>query len=259
MSAQIRQLERELGHPLLDRGGRSVQVTEVGAAVLPYARAALAAVEGARLAVDELTGLVRGRVAFGMITSHTFDIAGLLAGFHADHPAVEITLCEANSDALVRDVLAGHLDAAIIGFAGDAPAGLGVHVLVDEPVVAAVSHSDPLARMAKLPIEALRDRPLMCLPLGTGVRSSLEDACAKAGFRPHVAFEAARPPMLADLAQSGLGMAILPESLVRARPELHEIDIAELRAKLALVWRGENPGSPAGRALVNRARQALRL
>src|SRR5215470_6493098 len=78
VSAQIRQLERELGHELLDRGGRSVTVTEVGAAVLPFARAALAAVEGARLAVDELAGLVRGHVAFGMITSHAFDIPGLL-------------------------------------------------------------------------------------------------------------------------------------------------------------------------------------
>ncbi|TCO55066.1 LysR family transcriptional regulator [Actinocrispum wychmicini] len=258
VSAQIRQLERELGHELLDRGGRSVQVTEVGAAVLPFARAALAAVEGARLAVDELAGLVRGHVALGMITSHAFDIPGLLAGFHDDHPAVEITLSEANSDVLVRDVLAGRLDAAIIGYAGDAPEGLGVHVLVDEPIVAAVAHSDPLARTASLSIDALRDRLLICLPLGTGVRSSLEKACAQAGFRPHVAFEAGTPPMLAELARRGLGMAILPESLVGSRPELHGISLAGLRGTLALVWRGAAPGSPAGRALVDRARQVLR-
>src|SRR5919198_975170 len=69
VSAQIRQLERELGHDLLDRSGRTVRPTEVGAAVLPYARAALEAVDGARLAVDELTGLVRGHVAVGMVTA----------------------------------------------------------------------------------------------------------------------------------------------------------------------------------------------
>jgi DNA-binding transcriptional LysR family regulator len=46
VSAQIRHLERELGQDLLDRTGRSVRVTEAGAAVLPYARAALAAVAG---------------------------------------------------------------------------------------------------------------------------------------------------------------------------------------------------------------------
>jgi DNA-binding transcriptional LysR family regulator len=257
VSAQIRQLEREFGHELLDRSGRTVRVTEMGAAVLPYARAALAAVEGARLAVDELAGLVRGHVALGMITSHNFDIPGLLAGFHEDFPAVEITLVEANSDRLVDDVLTGHLDAAIIAIAGEPPAGLGVQVLVDQAVVAAVNHKDPLARRTKIPVEVLRDRALICLPLGTAVRTSLENACAKAGFKPHVAFEAGAPQMLAELAERGLGTAILPVSLVDNRPGLHGLAVAGLRGRLALAWRGDAPSSPAGRALVGRAREVL--
>ena len=60
LSAQIRQLEHELGQQLLDRGGRSVTLTEVGAAVLPHARAALAATERITTTVDEFTGLLRG-------------------------------------------------------------------------------------------------------------------------------------------------------------------------------------------------------
>src|ERR1035438_6139020 len=66
VSAQVRQLEQELGQQLLDRSGRSVRLTEVGAAVLPYAHAALDAVGNARLAVDQLAGLVRGQVTVGM-------------------------------------------------------------------------------------------------------------------------------------------------------------------------------------------------
>src|SRR5437763_8919642 len=114
VSAQVRRLERELGHELLDRSGRSVRLTEVGAAVLPYARAALAAVSGARLAVDELTGLVHGHVAVGTVTSHNVDLPGLLADFHEEHPGVEITLTEDNSDQLVAALRGGRLDAAII-------------------------------------------------------------------------------------------------------------------------------------------------
>src|SRR5471032_2460506 len=67
VSAQVRQLERELGQPLLDRSGRSVRLTEVGEAVLPFARAALDAADGARLTVDQLAGLVRGQVKVGMV------------------------------------------------------------------------------------------------------------------------------------------------------------------------------------------------
>src|SRR2546430_10553165 len=85
VSAQVRGLERELGEELLDRSGRTVRLTEVGAAVLPYARAALGAVAGAHDVVAEFTGLVRGHVNVGMVTSvstHELDLVGLLAGFH---------------------------------------------------------------------------------------------------------------------------------------------------------------------------------
>src|ERR1051326_6978131 len=69
VSAQVRRLESELGQQLLDRSGRSVRLTEAGSAVLPFARAALDAVANARLAVDELAGLVRGQSMRGPSSS----------------------------------------------------------------------------------------------------------------------------------------------------------------------------------------------
>ena len=68
VSAQVRRLESELGQRLLDRSGRTVRLTEAGAAVLPFARAALDAVAQGRLAVDDLAGLVRGQVTIGMVS-----------------------------------------------------------------------------------------------------------------------------------------------------------------------------------------------
>src|SRR5438309_1829877 len=68
VSAQIRQLERELGQPLFDRTDRTVRLTDAGAATLPFAREALAAIEGLRAAADEVAGLVRGGVRVGMVT-----------------------------------------------------------------------------------------------------------------------------------------------------------------------------------------------
>jgi|GEM_PF-5640556 len=59
MSAPVRRLERELGQDLLDRWGRTVRLTEAGAAVLRHARAALAAAAAARLAVSPAGALIR--------------------------------------------------------------------------------------------------------------------------------------------------------------------------------------------------------
>jgi DNA-binding transcriptional LysR family regulator len=263
VSAQIRRLEREVGQELLDRSGRTVRLTEVGAAVMPYARAALAAVAGARLAIDELSGLLRGHVAIGVVTLSSFaELPDLLADFHRDHPAVEITLSEANSTNLLQAVRNGELDLALVGLATTPPAGITTQVIVDEPLVAAVSHSDPLAARDTLTLHGLQARPLITLPTGTGLRTCLDDACTTAGFRPHIAFEASDPVTLAQLAGRGLGVAILPKSLADARATtLHAISIIrpKLRARLELAWRAEGPVSPAARELITRMRTALAL
>jgi DNA-binding transcriptional LysR family regulator len=260
VSAQVRRLERELGQALLDRSGRTVRLTEVGAAVLPYARAALEAVDGARLAVDELTGLVRGHVAVGMlIACSSLDLLDLLADFHRDYPGVEITLSEANSDRLLDDLQAGQLDLAFVGLATAPPAGIETRVIADERLVASVSHGDALATRATIRLDALRERALVSLPRGTGVRAGLDDACAAAGFQPRIAFEASDLRVVAQLAGRGLGVAILPESVANAHSaETHAITISpQMRGRIELAWRGEGPISPAARALIGRARIML--
>ena len=257
VSAQIRQLERELGQELFDRSGRTVRVTDVGAAVLGYARDALGAASGARLAVDEFTGLIRGRVAVGMVIACTsFDLADLLAGFHRDFPAVEIGLSEANSDELISRLQSGQLDLAYIALGGVAPTGLDLFELADEALVAVVGKDDALATCETMPLAAIGDRTILSLPRGTGIRSIFDDACARIGLQPRIALEASNLGILARLAGLGLGMAILPESVAAATAGLHAIEITEprMRGKVALAWRADGPIGPAAQALIRRAR-----
>ncbi len=260
VSAQIRQLEAELGQPLLDRTARTVSLTAAGSAALPYARAALKAVAGVRLVVDELAGLIRGHVAVGMVTSVSFDLPGLLAGFHRDHPAVEITLSEDNSDGLLEGLRSGRLDVALIGSTIRRPAGIETQVIVDQPLVAAVAHDDPLAKRDSITVQALADQPLISLPAGTGLRSRLDNAFATAGVWPRVAFEASDPLILAQLAARGLGVAILPQSVTDARPDqLRALAITKpsLRGRIELAWRADGHTSPAATALIGHARSSL--
>ncbi len=218
VSAQIRRLERELGEELLDRSGRIVRLTEAGAAVLPYARAALEAVAGARLAVDELTGLLRGHVTVGMVASlSVLDVPGLLAAFHDDHPAVEITLTEASAASLAQGLREGRLDMALTSLGTAPPPGIATQVVTDQPLVAVVGRDDPLAGRATVTLAALSDRALISLPIGSGLRSIIDEACAAAGLSPRIAFEASEPPVLVKLAARGLGVAIVPASAASTR------------------------------------------
>lgn len=226
--------------------------------MLPYARAALAAVAGARQAVDELTGLLRGHVTIGTVTSissQEVDLPGLLAGFHHDHPAVDVTLSVANSDELLDALRAGRLDLAIVGLGATTPAGIDTHFLASEPLVAVVGLRDPVAA-ATITLRALTEHTLISLPRGTGLRAALDEACTAAGLRPHVAFEAGDPRVLAQLAARGLGVAVVPESVaVACREQLHVLAITEpaMCGRIALAWRTDGPISPPARALLTRA------
>jgi DNA-binding transcriptional LysR family regulator len=260
VSAQVRRLERELGQELLDRSGRTVRLTDVGAAALPHARAALAAVRGVREAVEELAGLVRGQVAIGAVTSAgPVGLPDLLAGFHERYPAVEITLSEANSDVMLAALREGRLDLAVVGLATGPPPGIATQVLVDEPFLAVTAPGGPLSDRSEATISDLGGWPLMALPKGTGLRTALDAAFARAGLTPRIAFEAADPNVLVQLATRGLGVAIVPESLARYhQAELRIVEIVGpgLRGVLALAWRTEGPLSPAARALIAFARAA---
>jgi DNA-binding transcriptional LysR family regulator len=254
VSAQVRRLESELGQQLLDRSGRSVRLTEVGSAVLPFARAALDAVANARLAVDELAGLVRGQVTVGMVSGCALPVlAELLAGFHHRFPGVAISLVEDNSDRLVERLGAGQLDLALIGWAGETPADIDSVVLLDEELVAAAAPGHPLADNGPLTVSQLRDLPLVTLPRGTGVRAALDAACAQAGFTPRIVFEASALPMVVQLAAQGLGLGIVPASIPNG-PRILPITDPPLRSRLEIAWRPALSANPAARALIEQVR-----
>ena len=262
VSAQVRRLEAELGQQLLDRSGRSVRLTEVGSAVLPFARAALDAVASARQAVDELAGLVRGQVTMGMVSGCALPVlAQLLAGFHGRYPGVAISLVEDNSYRLVELVTDGGLDLALIGSAGAPAPGLNTTVILDEELVAAVDPGHPLAGVGSVAVGALRDLPLVSLPRGTGVRAALDAACAEAGFTPRVVFEASALPMVVHMAALGLGLAVVPSSTAAAgtagAPRILRITDPPLRSRLELVWSAAPSANPAARVLVGHAQKLV--
>lgn len=255
VSAQIRQLERELGHTLLDRSTRTVQPTEAGAAVLLHARAALQAVANARVAVDELAGLLRGHLSVGTVAARgPADLAGWLVDFHCDHPGIEITLAEDSSGRLIDSLNSGRLDVALIGLAGTTPPGLVTEVVTDQPLVAIIGPGHPLADCRSVRLEELADHPLITLPAGSGIRAALDAGFAATRLRPRIAFEASDPAVLARLADSGLGIAVLPAAETpAAQPvRLREVAIADppMRVRLALAWRAGMPDSPAATALI---------
>lgn len=258
ISAQIRQLENDLGAPLFDRSTRVAALTVAGEAALAHARAALAAARAVRDAVDDVNQLVRGRLEVGMVTACTVTpLFDALSSFHRAHPGIDVSLREDNSDRLVDDVRAGAVDLALVGVAGAEPAGLHSFTVVRERLVAAVPGDHPLVQLSSVTLADVCAHPLVTLPPGTGIRTVLDRGCADLNCRASIALQASAPDAVADLATRGLGVAILSESMATSYPDLASRVIADVdvEAVLALVWRPEI--SPALRELLSFTKRAF--
>jgi len=259
VSAQIRQLEHDLGATLIDRSGRAATLTTAGKAALEHAQAALASVKAVRQAVDEVNGLVRGRLMVGMVTACTVTpLFDALAAFHRSHPGVQITLVEDSSERLIASVRTGTADLALIGSAGTVPPGLSSLPIISESLVAAVPVSHPLAPRQQATLAEISKYPFVCLPAGTGIRAVLDQACTALGIRPDISLQASAPDAVADLAIRGLGVAILSASMTarhHGRLTAVAIEDIETPAVLALIWAGTQ--SPALRELLRHCRDAF--
>ena len=258
VSSQIRGLERELGEALFVRGPREVSLTEAGEALLPHARAALAAAQRGRDSITSLRGMLRGRLRVGVSKPIDRRLIEALGAFHRAHPAIEILLSEQHNEPLVRGVRDGEIDAAVIGMPGGAlPPQITSRVIAVEPLVVAVRHGDPLSARKSVTLARLRDRQMVTLTHGSGLRSVLEAACRKAGFAPRISAETGELESLLELASQGLGVAILPRSAV-VGPEVSILEITRprLKRRTALIWNQAN-ATPAGRSFLALAEEHL--
>jgi DNA-binding transcriptional LysR family regulator len=254
VSAQIRRLEHELGEPLFHREQRGVRLTQAGEALLPHARAALAAAERGQETIASLRGVLHGRLRIGVAGPVDHRLAETLGDFHRAHPGVEIVLTSMHNEPLLEALATGEVDVGVVGV-GVQPLGPHVRarVVAVEPLVLGVRPGHPLSRRKTITLEALRDEPMITLVHGSGLRTVLENACRQAGFSPRITAETGELDSLVELAAEGLGVAVVPRSAVDgANVAVVRITRPRLQRRTGLAW---NPtsNSPAGRAFLTLA------
>ena len=251
VSSAIQGLERELGAPLFDRDRHRVALTDAGQALLPEARATLAAAQAARDAVAQAQAGLLGTLTVGtMVSIGTVDVASLLGRFHASHPGVSVHLrhAPAGSAGLAAQVIAGELDLALVALPGPAPAGLRLQPLTEEPLILIAARRHPLAGRRGIRLDQLTGEDFVDFPPGWGNRTVADRAFAAAGLDRRVPFEVTEFPSAANLVRNGLGIAFIPQSAA----DLAGLDVIGLDGP-ALRWR-VSLATPTARRLSAAAR-----
>jgi DNA-binding transcriptional LysR family regulator len=234
VSTAVRQLERELGCDLFDRGHRGVTLTAEGLALLPRAREALVSLELARDAVDRARGQLSGSVTLGVMEFvGPVDLGTLLSEFHGMHPGVVVKLRQtmAGSSSSLDDVRAGTLDLALVSTLTNALPGVELDDLHAESLVFVCPADHPLAEHEAVSIVEIAGEDYIGFPLGWGNRAVIDRAFEAIGVFRAVRAEVTDFSLALTLVSKRLGVVILPNSAVPAASDVVAVRIVE-----NLVW-----------------------
>ncbi|MGX1128651.1 DNA-binding transcriptional LysR family regulator [Streptomyces glaucescens] len=256
LSHRIAGLERELGVQLFARSSRRVEPTSAGVAFVAGARECLAAADRAVAQAAAATGVVRGRLAVGVIvTTAAVDVPELLQRYRARHPEVQVVLRSGRSDDLVTAIRDGDLDIAFLGLPeGRRPSGVESVDLDHDRHVLVVPAGHRLAGASRVTLEEIAGEPFVDFVAGTPARAQSDEAFAAAGLVRDVAYEAGVVELMTRLIARGLGIALMPSAfigpLAADDPELALVPVVDGPRRVEyLAWSRFNP-SPATMAML---------
>ena len=221
LSQQIINLERELGQRLFHRLGRKAVPTEAGTAFLQRARRILRDVEDAAREMGDHSGQGR-RIAIGAVqTVMPYLISDLVIQCRTSHPQLAIDAHEGFRADLVRGVLEGTLDLAVVPLPVK-DRQLAIEPLLSEPLLLAVGRDHPFASQPEIDIRTIAGETFVGLGDSSALAAQVRAFFGDQKLEPRIGIRCTQVATLKRFVAAGLGISLLPQ-LAR-----HEEDRASL-------------------------------
>ncbi|WP_394061439.1 LysR family transcriptional regulator [Alcaligenes sp. WGS1538] len=242
VSKMVRQLEDEVGEPLLIRDHRQLQLTDCGKVVLERGQEVLQSVQRLLREVHEVQALQRGRLELGMPPMINVLFTEVLKAFKARHPRIELVLHEETGMGIERMVAAGAVEMGLSILPLGPELNLSAAPVARHGVWAIGRKNSFRSAQGKVKLEELERHPLIFLSDDFALTRMLRRAFAHAGLQPHIAAQSGQWDWVASMAQAGMGIALLPQPFL-SRLESGDWVAAEivepaLNWEVALLWNG---------------------
>ena len=211
ISQAVAALERELDTQLFHRLGRSVRLTDAGAALCAPARLALRDVAAAREAVAAVHDLLAGHLELACLpTLAASPLAPIVGTFRRQFPAVTISLLDPDDTSDVLSLVeSGRCELGVVGDVFDTDLELVAMTSQDYRVLL-----PPGTRSAStINVEELAAMPVVAPPRGSSSRDLLDEVLAREGRHASVVVETAQREALVPLVLAGAGVALVPTAL----------------------------------------------
>ncbi len=226
VSQQIATLEREVGMQLLDRTREGPKLTDAGRVLVSHAEAAIARLDEAERELAAIAGLEGGELRLASFPSASATLlTEAVSTFHRRHPAVRLSVADAEPEESLPRLRAGELDLALTFDYTSRPKqderDLDRRLVLTESMHVAVPKSHELASRSVVPLAELADVEWLCGSRPSTCGEVIFDACRSAGFEPRIGFESDDYHVMQGFIAAGLGVTLLPDlALATLRSDL---------------------------------------
>src|SRR5215469_9928305 len=254
VSAQIRQLEQEYGEHLLNRKGKTVQLTAAGEALFEYAQRLLTLRNESLRAVADQASTPRGTLAIGANEATClYVLPDILAEYHRGYPAVQISIYRNFSHKVVQKVEDGSIDVGIVTLPVKSPS-LKVHPFFRDRVMLMVKPDNPLAKRKTVTMAEVATQPLIFPKTGT-TRQTLDKHFQPYRSQLRITMELPSVTMIKRFVAAGLGVSLISAAFARdearaGRVKLIDISDVELSRALGIIYRKDRTLPRAATAFI---------
>jgi LysR family hydrogen peroxide-inducible transcriptional activator len=246
LSMQIRELERFLGTGLIERRPGVAILTGLGAEIAKRAACIISATNDLVDLAHHGSHVLTGTLRVGVIpTLAPYILPNMLPYLRAKHPDLNLDLVEAQTGALLTELLRGAIDVLLLALPVDKPEVVTIR-LFDDRFLLAVPANDPWPERARVPARAVSQRRLLLLEEGHCLRDQALAFCAEARGSAPTGLSATSLATIIQMVANGYGVTLIPEVAV-------DVEIRDERMKLlrfvdpepsrtiGLAWRQTSP------------------
>lgn len=244
ISRMINDLEKEWEITLLERNRSGVKLTSDGSRLFPYAKGLCNEYQKLQMQIDNLHGVQSGIIRIGTFSSvATHWLPNIIKAFQKDYPSIDYELLLGDYTEIEKWISEGRIDCGFLRL--PTKPEFETILLTRDKLLAILPENHPLADCKKVPIAALCDEPFMLLE--KGAKAEISEVFERNSLTPKVHFTTWDDYAIMSMAESGLGISILPELILKRIPYrivAKELDVPAYR-DIALALRERKTASLA--------------
>lgn len=230
ISRMIADLEKEWRVSLLERSRSGVRLTSDGMELLPRARSLCDEYQKLQMQVDELNGLQSGLIRIGTFSSvATHWLPKIIKEFQKSYPNIDYELLLGDYTEIEEWIADGRVDCGFLRL--PTRPEFETIFLEQDKLLAVLPEDHPLAKQEKIPVAALCEEPFLLLE--KGAKAEISEIFARAGLTPRVRFTTWDDYAVMSMVESGLGVSILPQLILKRIPyhiTAKELDVPAYRS-----------------------------